>query len=196
MPFNPKIHHRRSIRLLDYDYSQEGLYFLTICINNGEQLLATIDDEGNLLLNDAGRMIEQWYFELENKFSVVTCHDYVVMPDHFHAIIEIAASDGSAERMHDKSIVHEGQTPRSAPTLDLNERKRSSLGTIIQWFKTMTTNEYIRGVNDMNWPAFDKRLWQRNYYEHIIRNAKSYQEISDYILNNPANWPQDKFWKK
>lgn len=195
MPFNPQIHHRRSIRLLDYDYSQEGLYFVTLCIQNGENLLGTIDDEGNLLLNDAGRMIEQWYFELENKFSVVTCHDYVVMPDHFHVIIEIATSNADVEHIQEQIIVHElGQTHRSAPTLTAGgERKRSSLGTIIQWFKTMTTNEYIKGVKGSGWPEFNKKLWQRNYYEHIIRDEKSYREIAEYIQNNPVNWQKDKF---
>ena len=60
---------------------------------------------------------------------------------------------------------------------------------------TMTTNEYIRGVKDLGWERFDKKVWQRNYYEHIIRNQESYINISNYIINNPSNWQKDKFYK-
>jgi len=67
---------------------------------------------------------------------------------------------------------------------------------VVQWFKTMTTNEYIRGVKTMGWTPFNGKLWQRNYWEHIIRNEKSYQTISDYIINNPAKWINDKFYIK
>ncbi|MDI9311558.1 MAG: transposase, partial [Limnohabitans sp.] len=70
----------------------------------------------------------------------------------------------------------------------------SHLHRVVQWFKTMTTNEYIRGVKNLGWPPFDGKLWQRNYYEHIIRNKQSYQTISKYINNNPAKWADDKFY--
>ncbi|MFV0501013.1 MAG: hypothetical protein ACK5MH_05410 [Bacteroidales bacterium] len=71
----------------------------------------------------------------------------------------------------------------------------SLLRGIIQWFKTMTTNEYIRGVKQLGWDAFDGKLWQRNYYEHIIRNETSYLRIVEYINNNPANWKEDKMFE-
>jgi len=92
-----------------------------------------------------------------------------------------------------------GQTHRSAPIMDkpsniLGEHVGSALQRVVQWFKTMTTNEYIRGVKSLNWEPFDKKLFQRNYYEHIIRNQKSYQHISDYIINNPHNWKDDRFF--
>ncbi|MDO9614950.1 MAG: hypothetical protein Q7J86_10575 [Bacteroidota bacterium] len=93
MAYNPKIHHRRSIRLKGYDYSQAGLYFITICVQNrvcmfgeivdGEQ----IDSPQEMILNDAGKMVENWYHELENKYPDIKCHEYVVMPNHFHCII-------------------------------------------------------------------------------------------------------------
>ncbi len=86
MTYNPNIHHRRSIRLKGYDYSQAGLYFVTMCVQNRECLFGEITG-GVMMLNDAGQMIEKWYTELSHKFSDITLDTYVVMPNHFHAII-------------------------------------------------------------------------------------------------------------
>ena len=88
MTFNNDIHHRRSIRLKEYDYSQLGLYFITIVLQNRECLIGEIVND-KMILNDAGQMIARWYFELENKFSNAKCHEYIIMPNHIHAIIEI-----------------------------------------------------------------------------------------------------------
>jgi hypothetical protein len=89
-----------------------------------------------------------------------------------------------------------GQTHGYAPTPILGEHMGSPLHGIVQWFKTMSTNEYIRGVKTLGWKPFNGKLLQRNYYEHIIRNEKSYQTIADYIVNNPAKWEDDKFYMK
>ena len=86
MPYNSNLHHRRSVRIKGYDYSQAGMYFVTICVQDKVCLFGEIIDD-EMLLNDAGKMIEKWYFELENKFSDIECGVYVVMPNHFHAII-------------------------------------------------------------------------------------------------------------
>ena len=75
-----------------------------------------------------------------------------------------------------------------------HEHLGSPLYTVVQWFKTMSTNEYIRNVKQNDWPPFNGKLWQRNYYEHIIRNEESYQRITDYIYTNPANWESDKLY--
>ena len=72
-----------------------------------------------------------------------------------------------------------------------NKKRNATIGDAMDWFKTMTTNEYIRGVKNNNWQTFEKKFWQRNYYEHIIRDEQSYLKISDYIVNNPANWDND-----
>lgn len=85
--YNPNIHHRRSIRLKGYDYSQAGLYFVTICVQNREHLFGNIKN-GEMILNDAGQMVEKWYYELENKFPDIKCDAMIVMPNHFHCIIE------------------------------------------------------------------------------------------------------------
>ena len=87
MAYNPIIHHRRSIRLKGYDYSQAGLYFITICVKDRQCLFGGIEN-GEMILNDAGRMITKWYNELENKFPDKKCHEMVVMPNHFHCIIQ------------------------------------------------------------------------------------------------------------
>jgi len=76
----------------------------------------------------------------------------------------------------------------------LGEHMGSPLHAVVQWFKTMTTNEYIRGVKTLGWQRFDKKLWQRNYWEHIIRDEQSYQRIANYIINNPIKWQNDKFY--
>ena len=86
MKYNPNIHHRRSIRLKGYDYSQAGMYFVTICVQNKEHFFGEIKN-GELLLNDAGQMVEKWCAELSHKFSDIIVDPYIVMPNHFHAII-------------------------------------------------------------------------------------------------------------
>ncbi len=111
-------------------------------------------------------MVEKWYLEISNKFPDIYCDKYVIMPNHFHCILE--------------------------NTGDKGEPMCSPLHRVIQWFKTMTTNEYIKGVKNLGWESFDKRLWQRNYYEHIIRNQQSLIKISNYIENNPFFWNDDQ----
>ncbi len=126
-------------------------------------------------------MIEAWWRELPNKFPSIRMDQHVVMPNHFHGILYVGAAlcgrpgvDSVGERL--------GRPHRVAPTL----------GDIISWFKTMTTNQYIRGVKTEGWPPFPGRLWQRNYYEHIIRDEDELNYYCTYIANNPANWQTDK----
>jgi len=218
MPYNPAIHHRRSIHLKGYDYSQAGLYFVTICVQKCAHtqvrpyLFGKIID-GEMVLNDAGKMIEKWCIELSHKFPDIELDTYIIMPNHFHAII---ANNGDAVGAHLRVRPNEmrpnenvcdnsmGRTHRCAPTAAtaatnadiLGEHTGSPLHAVVQWFKTMTTNEYIRGVKSLDWQPFDKKLWQRNYWEHIIRNDSSYQRIADYIINNPAKWESDQFYTK
>ena len=200
MKYNPTIHHRRTIRLKGYDYAQAGLYFVTICVQNKQCVFGEIVNN-EMILNDAGKMIEKWYAELPNKFSDIALGEFVVMPNHFHAII-INTGDvrpNLCVRPDDFGQIHRlGQTHRSAPTDNdnniLGEHIGSPLHRVVQWFKTMTTNEYIRGVKTLNWQPFDKKLWQRNYWEHIIRNEQLHQRIADYIVSNTSNWEKDKFF--
>ena len=180
MSYNSNLHHRRSVRLKGYDYSQAGLYFVTICVQDKVCLFGEIIDD-DMLLNDAGKMIEKWYFELENKFSDIECGVYVVMPNHFHAII-----------INNGSKLIDVDHHKSVQPIGLGEHVGSPLYEIVQWFKTMTTNEYIRAVKTLDWQRFTGKLWQRNYWEHVIRDQKSFDMISEYIINNPKNWQTDK----
>ena len=186
--YNPDKHHRKSIRLKGYDYSQAGLYFITICCQNKVHLFGNVINK-QMILNDAGKMIEKWFNELQNKFPDVKCHEMVVMPNHIHFIIENIGSVGADLRVcpNDSNI---SKTEKRVSEI-LGEHAGSPLHRVLQWFKTMSTNEYIRGVKNNNWIPFDGKLWQRNYWEHIIRNDQSHQKISDYIINNPSKWNDD-----
>jgi putative transposase len=140
---NPQRHHRRSIRLQGYDYAQAGAYFVTICIQNRQCLLGHIADD-QVCLTDAGRMIVRWWQELDHKFPSVELDACVVMPNHIHGVI------------FNMSGARVGADQRVGP---MDARTRAPLPRIVQWFKTMTTNEYIRGVKENCWPAFHGRLW-------------------------------------
>lgn len=190
MTYDPQKHHRRSIRLKGYDYSRAGLYFITICCKDRAHRFGHISKR-LMALNDPGCMIWDWYRELESKFPHIQCHDMVVMPNHIHFIVELGAhpqnvrADLRVRPNDDGEHINSGEHTGSP--------LRVSLSTVVQWFKTMTTNAYIRGVKTLDWDPFNKKLWQRNYYEHIIRNQDSYDRIVEYIANNPSVWEQDKF---
>jgi putative transposase len=180
MTYNPDIHHRHSIRLREYYYSATGAYFVTICVQGRECLFGSVAD-GEMRMNDSGRMVESWLCESTNKFPSVEIDTFVVMPNHFHGIICIVGATlrGRPDSDYDEQ---EGRPHRAAPTL----------WDIIDWFKTMTTNAYIRGVKQSNWPPFHGRLWQRNYYERIIRNEAELDAARQYIAENPMKWAEDK----
>jgi putative transposase len=197
--YNPNIHHRKSIRLKGYDYAQAGLYFITICVQNRECLFGNItvganpcgrpnDDKNRpeMILNDAGKMIEREWLNLKNRFHNIKLHEYITMPNHFHGILEITVRATPVVTPNDDN--KKGQPLVVAPT-------DKTVGDMMDAFKSITTVEYIRGVKNLDWKPFNGKLWQRNYYEHIIRNEKSYQTISNYIINNCAKWKEDKFYK-
>jgi len=164
--FNPSIHNRHSLRLSEYDYSRQGLYFITICVKNRKHLFGEIKNS-KMILNDSGMMITNQWKNLVFRFTNIKLHTFVVMPDHFHGIIQ---------------IIEVGVPFGSTPTV----------GDIIGAFKSLSTVEYIKNVKENNWPPFEGKIWQRNYYEHIIRNHKSYMRICNYIDNNPQNFNINK----
>jgi len=165
---------RKNIRLRHYDYSQAGLYFITICIQQHKCLLGNIDD-GVMILNNAGKETSQCWLEITNFFPSVILHQHVIMPNHLHGIIELLGAP----------LASRTRAPtRDAPTV----------GDVIGGFKSISTNRYIKGVNHSGWTPFDKKLWQRNYHEHIIRNEESLLQIIEYIDNNPLRWQLDKYY--
>ena len=162
-----------------------------------------------MVLNDAGKVMEKWYFELPNKFPDIEQGHYVVMPNHFHAII-INNGKGNPNAPYQNPVGADPsfRNPVRAdlcvrPTNEnippdgdiLGEHIGSPLHGVVQWFKTMSTNEYIRGVKNHDWPRFRDKLWQRNYYEHIIRDQRGFENISGYIENNPGKWGDDRFYR-
>ena len=159
--YNSEIHHRKSIRLRNWDYSSSALYFVTICVKSRENLFGKIIDS-QMIKNDAGQMVEDLWRNLINKFDNIKLGEHVIMPNHLHGIIEI-----------------------------INEQKSEKLGDIVGVFKSLSTNEYILGVNQFGWTSFDKKLWQRNYYDHIIRDNEDYFRILEYINDNPLKWEID-----
>ncbi|MGB0524134.1 MAG: transposase [Flammeovirgaceae bacterium] len=201
MQYNSNIHNRRTIRLAHYDYSQAGYYFLTLCCQDRAHQFGKVI-QGQMQLNPAGQMIKKWYQTLPNKFPNIQCHEMIIMPDHFHCIIEIKKTTppkniGADQRVNEKVGTDQrknkvGTDQRVCPTTDNKHKMTPTIGDIIQWFKTMSTNEYIRGVKQKGWPRFNKRLWQRNYYEHIIRNDQALENIRKYIINNPKKWQEDR----
>lgn len=216
--YDPNIHHRQSIRLKGYDYSQAGAYFITICTQNraclfgfvGAPLVGAQNDDGvqnigdrnetdngnddgrmnnvgrqtgqpqigrpqghaptdaTIILNDSGKMVETEWLKLTERFPNIELHEFVVMPNHFHGIVQIVDVSASGK----------------------------TVGDMMDAFKSITTVEYIHGVKTLGWEKFNRKLWQRNYHEHIIRDEQAYQRISEYIIANPAKWKDDKFYNQ
>ena len=168
---------RQSIRLRGYDYSQSGAYFVTICTQNKKCFFGGITNE-KMLLNDSGRMINMIWNELPSNYSGVNVDEFQIMPNHVHGIIIL---DNRQPRWHN------GQPQGVAPTA-----AGLSLPDVIHRFKSLTTARYRHGVKQKQWPPFPGKLWQRNYYEHIVRDENELNDIRRYIMDNPKKWDLDR----
>ena len=174
--FNPNIHHRRSVRLKDYDYSQEGLYFVTICTKDKLCLFGYIKED-SVILNDIGNIAMKEWLNTENIRHNIALHDFVIMPNHIHFIIEIKPVGAYCIRP-------ENNISPNNDYLDIKfQSPKQTIGSIVRGFKSNITRQ------------LGYSIWQRNYYEHIIRNEESYYKIVNYIRNNPSNWNKDKFYE-
>lgn len=167
------------MRLKGYDYSKEGLYFVSGVVQNRLCLFGRILN-GKMILNDAGKMIGKWYLKLEDKFPGTKCHEYIIMPNHYHCLIEILPTE-----KENKKNLNAGSDPR----VRVKQKSNPNLSQTLQWFKTMTTNEYIRGVKEKGWRRFLGKLWQRSFDDRIMRGYEI-ENIVDYIKNNPKNWKE------
>jgi len=152
--------YRKIIRLQEYDYRENGAYFVTVCTQNKEKLFW---DGETPPLNPRGEMVLRWLNKLPERFSGVTLDCYAVMPNHIHLILSFSKAEQPLQR-------------------------------IMEWYKTMTTNDYIRGVKAGVYPPFAKRIWQRSYYEHVIRNETDLYELRKYISENPLKWQLDQLY--
>ncbi len=190
----------KQFRLKNWDYSSSGFYFVTICTKDRSKILwnskfnfcvgtdhrvrSSIKDKIILLnnkdpyfyLSDFGKSCHRVWLNIPKKFENVILDDFIIMPDHIHGIIFIKHN-------------YQERTRWSVPTQFGNV---GLLGEIIRWFKTMTTNEYIKNVKQNNWPKFNKQIWQSRFYDRIIRSEKEFYIKKQYIKNNPENWQKDQ----
>ena len=173
--FNQHIHHRRSLRLRGYDYSQAGAYFITLCAQKKKCLFGAVVGDG-MRLNDVGHIVQDVWDVLPKNYAGVTLDAFVVMPNHIHGIIVLGDVGARFIAPNNEDATNQGAMNR-APTL----------GEIVRAFKARCTHgiNQLRGVRG-------KQVWQRNYYEHVIRDESSLQEILEYIANNPAQWAFDR----
>jgi putative transposase len=183
---------RRSIRLEAYDYSHPGGYFVTICTRNRECLLGEILG-GQMVLSEYGEIAKKEWLRSEEIRREIKLDEFVVMPNHIHGIIiftNVGATGGSPTQSGAT-----GEPPTQARATDRSPLQLSkqhgplkrSLGSLVAGYKFATTKRSIqigRGITTS--------IWQRNYYEHVIRNETDLEEIREYIENNPAKWLEDK----
>jgi REP element-mobilizing transposase RayT len=211
MKYDPAKHHRKSIRLKGFDYSQNAAYFITLVTQGRECLFGEIID-GEMQLNAAGEIITLAWLGMEPRFPHVQLDEFVIMPNHFHAIISVGATlvvapdvvapdvvapdvvapDAVAPDAVAPDVVAGEQRAGTSPApTNTNTVVKTALGDIVGAFKSIATHKYILAVRRGNLPPFAGKIWQRNYYEHIIRNERDWERIRRYIRVNPARWAAD-----
>ncbi|WP_169239716.1 transposase [Candidatus Roseilinea sp. NK_OTU-006] len=168
MKYDPQKHHRRSIRLKGYDYSQAGAYFVNIVTQARACLFGDVV-AGEMRLNDFGQVVHGVWNNLPNHYAGVELDAFVVMPNHVHGIVVIVGAGFKP-----------APTTTTAPT-------QHGLPEIIRGFKTFSA----RRINELRGTP-GVPVWQRNYYEHIIRDDESLNRIREYIANNPSQWAADR----
>jgi putative transposase len=161
---------RKFIRLKNYDYSQDGAYFITICAHNRECIFGKING-GIMIKNKLGVIVyNEWKKSAEIRKEIIL-DEFIVMPNHLHGVVFISR-DGR---------------PPAAPTLVHIGIQKKSIGSLVGGFKSTVTKQ----INQID-GTYSRPIWQRNYYEHIIRNETMLSKIREYIINNPLNWDKDK----
>ncbi len=215
MEDNPKIHHRKSIRLKGYDYSQAGAYFITICCQDRECRFGKIvvgapladaqhGDAPTMELNEFGQIAYNEWAKLQERFTNFELDVFQIMPNHVHGIIVLnksianvgagftpAQNDGDTDnrvRINRNPAQNDGADNR------VRVNRTPTVGDIVGAYKSLVANACLKIYKSKNKTM--GKLWQRNFHEHIIRNEQSYQIISGYIINNPAKWNDDKFFKE
>ena len=155
---------RKPNRLKQYDYSSHGAYFVTICTEGKKKILCDIVGDGFPVPKQSGRIATEWIEKIPEKYPNVSIVNYVAMPNHIHILLMLDRTGG---------------TGNPSPTLD----------NIIGWYKYNVTKQ----INEtMGTPG--NRVFQRSYHDHVIRNERDYQEIWQYIEDNPTRWLQDRFY--
>lgn len=184
MKYNPDIHHRQSIRLKGYNYRNMGAYFITICTWDRGNLFGKVAD-GIMVLNENGTIVENTWFDLPNHNSNIGLDAFIIMPNHVHAIITVGA--GSKPALGSKSVSDVVSISPSRAGLEPAPTEGIPLSEIVRQLKTFSAKRINNRRNTQGTP-----VWQRNYYEHIIRDEDELNKIREYIKNNPANWDTDE----
>lgn len=195
MKYNPDRHHRRSMRLSGHDYSSAGFYFITTCVHQRQCLLGEVA-AGQMNLNELGKIVDHEWRRSQQIRPEFQFHEWVVMPNHFHAIIEIPPvpqqpppvgttrrSSGQATRQSSSSAQPQGVIPAD------QSMRPKSISSLMAGFKSTTARQINQTRQTPGAP-----LWQRRFYDRIIRNETALQTIRQYIANNPASWFQDCFY--
>ena len=175
MPYDPAAHHRRSIRLKGYDYTQPGAYFLTMVTQGREPLLGEVVGM-KMKLSPSGLIVQRAWFDLPRHYTGIQLDAFCIMPNHVHGIIVLV--DGGGGR---------GGSAESIEVEQNSRKTRPYLPEIVRAFKSFST----RRINVLrNTPGIP--VWQRNYYEHIVRNEAEWERIRMYIRENPGRWKDDR----
>jgi putative transposase len=182
MPYGREKHHRHSIRLPGYDYAQPGAYFVTICTKDRLCLFGEVV-AGQMRLNDAGCIVRQCWSDIPNHFPHVQLDAFIIMPNHVHGILVIAHHVGAKNFSPLPSPPH---SPLQPPPHDHHPRGTSkTIGSVIRGFKIGVTKWFRQNTHIQT-------VWQRNYYEHIIRTEDALHRIREYIVTNPMRWRLDR----
>ena len=184
MSYSPEIHHRHTIRMKDYDYAQVGIYFITICVKDRVCLFGFAENN-QIHLNEAGEITKQCWLAIPQHFPNVLLHEFIIMPNHVHGIIEIVESnlhsdptdiilDNDCRNVDNDCCNGEDSVgAKKFSSLRIARSPSRTIGSIVRGFKIGVTK----------W--FGYTVWQRNYYEHIIRSSDEYERIANYIIKNP-----------
>lgn len=189
--FDPQKHHRRSIRLKNYDYSWAGAYYVTIVTWHREILFGEVVN-GEMILNQAGKIVQAEWLEFAKRLKYVELDAFIVMPNHFHGILHILETAGATHQFFTKTLARKALLQNIAEDslhgspLPSRGAKPASLGALIGQFKSRATKQLWKTPELRSTP-----IWQRNYYEHIIRDEQDLKNKTDYIEANPLLWDED-----
>jgi putative transposase len=205
MKFDPQKHHRRSIRPKNYAYASEGAYYVKVVTQGRECLFGEIVD-AKMYLSNYGEIVQKWWDNIPNHFPNVETGAFIIMPNHIHGIVFVTEERrGEVISPHDQpndnnqkntsNIDTSHQREESMQTSETDNQggeipplRRPTLGQIVAYFKYQSTKE----MNEADNIGIITEFWQRNYYEHIIRNEKELKQKMDYILDNPSRWDEDR----
>ncbi|MEH1796239.1 transposase [Nostoc sp.] len=182
MPYDPRIHHRRSIRLKEHDYTQPGAYFITLC-TQGRQCLFGNVVKGKMQLNYLGHIAFNCWEAIPDHFPHIELDTFVVMPNHLHGVLVIIDTSVGARQCRAPTTERQCRAPT---TEQFGKPVCGSISTVIRTYKSAVS----KSINII-WHTKGQSIWQRNFYEHISRDQKPLDRIRQYILDNPQRWADD-----